>query len=132
MPGAGARDLAEHMVQRAQPRSNSPTTSYGRAGLANESVAWLSAPKCPPRLSTIGDRILERGHRLSRGRLWERYARDPRRSVGGRKYSWCMAPDDLIALAERQRVHALDALEGQVRSSRVLDVHARGPKATNG
>jgi hypothetical protein len=43
-----------------------------------------------------------------------------------------MAPDDLIAFAERQRLHALDSLEGQVRSSRVLDVHARGPKATNG
>lgn len=131
MPGAGARDLAEHMVQRAQPRSNSPTTSYGRAGLANESCVG-ECPEVFPRLSTIGDRILERGHRPSRSRLWERYARDPRRSVGGRKYSWRMAPDDLIALAERQCVHALDALEGQVRSSRVLDVHARGPKATNG
>ena len=54
MPGAGARDLAEHMVQQAQPRSNSPTTSYGRAGLAKESAAWASAPKSP-RVRFVGE-----------------------------------------------------------------------------
>src|SRR5690348_15104761 len=128
-------------------RRSRPDRAHGAASIAPEQLTYYlirsrrtrkrkcrvsERPEVPPRLSTIGDRILERQHHPSRGRLWERYACDSRRSVGGHKYSWRMAPDDLIALAERQRVHALEALEGQVRSSRVLDVHACGPKATNG
>ena len=53
-------------------------------------------------------------------------------SVSGRKYSWSMARDELIALAERQHVHDLDAPEGQVRTVRVSVVNCRKLKEKNG
>ena len=53
-------------------------------------------------------------------------------SVSGHKYSWSMARDQLIALAERQHVHDLDAPEDQVRTSRVSVVNSRKLKEKNG
>jgi hypothetical protein len=82
-----------------------------------------------PSLS-IGDRILERGHRPSRVRLWGGTHATPRKRRWS-KQTPGMAPDGLTALAERRRVHALDALEGQVRSSRVSVMHARWMEVTN-
>lgn len=43
-----------------------------------------------------------------------------------------MAPEELVVLAERQRVYALDALEGQVCSGGVSVIHARRMAVTNG
>lgn len=82
MPGAGARDLAKHGAASTAPEQLAYHLTWSRRTRKRKCRVG-ERPEVPPRLSTIGDRILERGHRPSRGRLWERYA-EPSASAADR------------------------------------------------